>query len=119
MQPTAHRDQTMDGPDGDREAPGSFEDRRFLSLAIGKDELLRLALVALAAYLVTVELVYLLGYEIPTFRSMPPAVTVIAPYILLAAGSLIALFVKPRLGLVFALISLLVILVASLAPGHA
>lgn len=118
MQPTAHRDQTIDMPDGEREDAEGREGRKFLSLAIRKSDLLRMALVAAAAYLVTVELVYLFGYEIPTFRSLPPAITVIAPYIVLAAGSVVALFIKPRLGIIFALIALLVILVATLAPGH-
>lgn len=116
MQPTPHREEA-DGPESDDGRAADRRQRRFLSLTVRRQDLLRLALVALAAYLVTVELVYLFGYEIPTFRSLPPALTVIAPYLLLAAGSVVALFVKPRLGMVFALIALLVIVVATLAPA--
>jgi hypothetical protein len=92
--------------------------RRFFSLAIKGNERLRVALVALAAYVVTVELVYVLGYEIPPFRMLSPVITVIAPYALLSAGSVVALFIRPRLGIVFGLISLAIILVASLVPGY-
>lgn len=69
MQPTPHRE--ADGPESDDGRAADRRQRRFLSLTVRRQDLLRPALVALAAYLVTVELVYLFGYEIPTFRSLP------------------------------------------------
>lgn len=90
--------------------------RRFLSLPKRKADWLRLALSALAAYVVTVEIVYLLGYEIRLPRHIPHEALFLYPLLLFVLGSIAAWFVERRSGAVFTAIWVVVIGVAVFTP---
>lgn len=92
--------------------------RRFLALPGSAADGLRAALVALAAYLVTIEAVYLLGYQLPLLQRLPPELAVIAPFLLLVLGSAAAVFIRRRLGFVFTAVWVLLLAVALLAPAQ-
>lgn len=77
---------------------------------------LRLPLIALATYLVSVQLFARFGYTIPMFRAFHSDVVLLYPLVLLGAGSAAALFVERRLGIVFAVISVLLGIAISSAP---
>ncbi|MGH2397845.1 MAG: hypothetical protein ACRDFW_12885, partial [bacterium] len=72
-----------------------------------KGDWLRLLLIALAAYMVGVQLFSRFGYTIPLFRAFRSDVVSLYPLVLLGAGSVAALFVERRLGIVFTVISVL------------
>ncbi len=90
----------------------------FLSLPRGKLDWLRIVLVALAAYLAMLELLYALKYELPVPEQLSFEALFIFPSALLVAGTLVAFFLDLRLGAAFALVCVLLIVAAWVIPAH-
>lgn len=88
-------------------ASGNGGKSGFLSLPRRKQDWLRLLLVALAAFIVSVQLFSGFGYSIPVFGTLDSKVVLVYPLVLLGAGSVAALFVERRSGIVFSVISVL------------
>jgi len=86
---------------------GAISGADFFAIPRRKVEWLRLLLIALAAYLVSVQLFSRFGYTIPTFQAFHSEDVSLFLLRLLGAGSVAALFIERRLGIVFVLISVL------------
>lgn len=103
------------------EPEGAKNESRFLSVPKRKMDWLRLLLVALVAYTVSVQLFSRFGYTIALFQPLQPLrseVVLIYPLVLLGLGSVVALFLDRRSGVVFTLISVLLIGFTVLNPMH-
>lgn len=100
---------------------GAQSESGFLSVPKRKMDWLRLLLVALVAYTVGVQLFSRFGYTIPLLQPLQPLrseVVLIYPLVLLGLGSVVALFLDRRSGVVFTLISVLLIGFTVLNPMH-
>lgn len=88
----------------------------FLSVPGGKADWLRLLLVALFAYVVSIQLFVRFGYTIPLVQRLRFEIVFVYPLVLLAAASVVALFVERRLGIVFSVLSALAAAATVLHP---
>lgn len=88
-------------------ASGENRGPDFFSMPKRKADWLRLPLIALVAYLVSVQLFSRFGYTIPMLRVFRSDIALLYPLVLLGAGSVAALFVERRLGIVFTIVSVL------------
>lgn len=88
----------------------------FFSIPKRKADWLRLLLIALVAYIASVQLFSRFGYTIPMFRAFRSEIVLLYPLVLLGAGSVAALFVERRLGIVFTVISVLLGIAIFYAP---
>lgn len=88
----------------------------FFSIPKQKADWLRLPLIALLAYVVSVQLFSGFGYTVPMFRAFRPEIALLYPLALLGAASVAALFVERRLGIVFTGISALLGIAMFYAP---
>ena len=98
------------GENGENGGPG------FFSIPKRKADWLRLLLIALVAYIVGVQLFSRFGYTIPMFRAFRSDAASLYPLVLLGAGSIAALFVERRLGIVFSVISVLLGIATFMRP---
>lgn len=74
---------------------------RFLAPPQQKRDWLRALLAALAAIVIGVQLVTRLGYRLPVLHALPPDVLYLYPVAALGAGSLLALFLERRAGIMY------------------
>lgn len=83
---------------------------RFLAAPKQKRDWLRALLAALAAFVIGVQLVTRLGYRLPLLHALHPDVLYLYPVVALGAGSLLALFLERRAGIMYGAVSASVIL---------
>lgn len=89
----------------------------FFSIPRRKADWLRLLLTALVAFIVTVLLFYRFGYTMPMFRAYRAESVLLYPLVLLGAGSVVALFVERRSGVMFSIVSVLLAVTILYAPA--
>lgn len=97
-------------------ASGANRGAHFLSLPKRTADWLRLPLIALVAYIVSVHLFSRFGYTIPILRAFRPEIVLLYPLVLLGAGSVAALFVERRAGIMFSVVSVLLAVGIFYAP---
>lgn len=89
----------------------------FFSIPKRTADWLRLLLIALVAYIVSVHLFSRFGYTIPMLRAYRPESALLYPLVLLGAGSVVALFVERRSGVMFSIVSVLLAVAILYAPA--